>query len=693
MKKYFLTSAAALAFCGLFTSCTHDLDYDGGSAAQNSVMRTYEQAFITAFGQPDPNQEWGFGSKNSSTRAFTRALGDYQDYSGDLKPVDVTFPKDTKDASKFLAKVPDVIQKIPADGNVNGGSWYIDNTTAAVNMYTTLGAIYVNGDVDFTSKNFEINEGSEIYIPSGSRFKLDANSSNHLKATIYIASGATLETSGELKIDNTGKVYNHGTIICSRFEVNNTAILYNVGTLTSSGDVYIANSTSRIVNDGTITAASTHVEGSGALQNNADWTVTGNTVVNCNFGGWVNNGHWTTQNYHYTAGSNNVINNCFLKVTNEFNINMSSASPENGFKIDSKGGVETVNFNGGKAGSDPNSKSGPYKVIMGGKSVFKVTGTATLDGGNRGWGFFGPSSGDDYAVFEAKNVVRAAGLERNQGAVTYGGKLYVSAETHFAQGHDGNPNNLFIYEEGDFSVNTNIYAPEFGKTGKPSITIKKTPCNPGFNDDDDDDDPDAIRVICEDLSVTQASDWDFNDAVFDVKFKNGDNSQIEITLRAAGGTLPLYIAGNEVHELFQKKNTAFAISSGTMVSSGLTNSTGKYRWTGADGIKAPVFTINNDYGTNDVKEIAKAIPVQVVKLVNGEKRMVDIPWQKGAPSARIGVGTDYNWCDERVNIKDCFRASSASSSGDSYSTFQMYVDGDLKESEGENAWYNVTVIE
>ena len=63
MKKYFLTSAAALAFCGLFTSCTHDLGYDEeAAAAQNSVMKTYEQAFITAFGQPDPNQEWGFGT-------------------------------------------------------------------------------------------------------------------------------------------------------------------------------------------------------------------------------------------------------------------------------------------------------------------------------------------------------------------------------------------------------------------------------------------------------------------------------------------------------------------------------------------------------------------------------------------------------------------------------------------------------
>ena len=78
MKKYLLTSAAALAFCGLFTSCTHDLGYDE-SSAQNSVMKTYEQAFITAFGQPDPNQEWGFGTTSvASTRAMTRVTNQPQ---------------------------------------------------------------------------------------------------------------------------------------------------------------------------------------------------------------------------------------------------------------------------------------------------------------------------------------------------------------------------------------------------------------------------------------------------------------------------------------------------------------------------------------------------------------------------------------------------------------------------------------
>ena len=65
----------------------------------------------------------------------------------------------------------------------------------------------------------------------------------------------------------------------------------------------------RIVNDGTINATDVVVN-AGAVQNNYQWTVTGLTKVNSNNSGWVNNGHWTTYDYAYIGGSENVINNC-----------------------------------------------------------------------------------------------------------------------------------------------------------------------------------------------------------------------------------------------------------------------------------------------------------------------------------------------------------------------------------------------
>lgn len=55
----------------------------------------------------------------------------------------------------------------------------------------------------------------------------------------------------------------------------------------------------------------------------------------------------------------------------------------------------------------------------------------------------------------------------------------------------------------------------------------------------------AYRIIAEDLGTI--GDFDFNDVVFDAYI---DGNDAVVTLQAAGGTLPLTVAGKEVHELF-----------------------------------------------------------------------------------------------------------------------------------------------
>ena len=665
-----MIGVAAVGFAATLTSCSKAGDlYDEGRVEkekEQAIVNSYEKAFEAAFGKVGANVDWGFSSKNSSTRSLTRAVGDYKDYKGSLEPVNVTFPDDAP-ASNFDPDLDGVKSyKEVADAANQGGGFgygvcYIDeNHTGKIHIWGEYGKraklYFQAGTYDFTNETFIVESEADVYLLSGATVTLNNDAASTAKFDVYIAPGAKLIANGEngYRADVDAHVYNHGTIECTRFEVNGTGSLYNVGALNvPNGDVYIANSTSRIVNDGTINAKTTHVEGSGALQNNAEWTVTENTVVNCDDGGWVNNGHWTTKDYNYTAGSNNVINNCLLKVTNEFNINMSSASAENGFKIDSNGGVETKNFNGGKAGS---SNSGPYKVIMGHKSLFKVTGTATLDGGNKGWGFFGPEDGE-YAVFQAKDVVRVPGLENNQGAVTYGGNLYVSAETHFAQGNDGNPNNLFIYEEGGFSVNTNIYAAGF-KGGKPTITIEETPCNPGFEGEDDSEH--LYRVIAEDLTADQAGDFDFNDVVFDVvKYEGGKTT---LRLQACGGTLKLKIGstegvgGKEVHELYGDNEPDAT--------------TGKYKmWnTGTGNVHDPVdFTIDGQY---DTPERLLNLRIEVFK----ENKWMLLEAKRGVAACKILVDDRFGIVPERQSIAN------------KYGNFTTYVQGNWKD-ENEQFWW------
>lgn len=115
-------------------------------------------------------------------------------------------------------------------------------------------------------------------------------------------------------------------------------------------------------------------------------------------------------------------------------------------------------------------------------------------------------------------------------------------------------------------------------------------------------------VIAEDLGV-QHTDFDYNDVVFGV---DGD----VVTLLAAGGTLPLYIDGEEVHN-------AFGVSTTTMVNTG-------------KGEKLPpvqfrVSTSNPLY-----------IPVKV------EEHYIE--WFEGEPSAKICVDADYVWTAEREAI-------------------------------------------
>lgn len=656
MKKYLITGIAALAMCMGFTSCSKDLtpaSQDDINAAQaKQIVDKYNSAFIAKFGQPASNQDWGFGNDNAAARAFTRAGGKYAT-KGDLKPKNVTFPTDC-DASKFdfdLKNVPSYDEYCATLGNANWtpdefacGEVYIDKVQK-VHIWGEYGKrakLYIKeGTYDFSNETFDLCADADLYLLPNAKVTLGNTAASTAKFDIYIAEGAELIENGQdgFRADVDAHVYNHGTITCTRFEVNGTSFLYNVGTLKSTGDVYIANSTSKIVNDNTINSASVHVEGSGALQNNAEWTVTGNTIVNCTDGGWVNNGYWKTKNYGYTAGSENVINNCFLEVTDEFDMNISSSNPNASFKIDTGGGVLTKSFYGGKVIGDTSSQpSGPYKIVMGHSAVFKVTGTATLEGGNPGWGFFGPADGD-YAVFQAKNVVRNENLKNTQGAVTYSGNLYVSAETHFGKGTEYD---TYIYEQGGFEVVSNIFAEGF-KPGKPGVTIQHTDCCPGFDGDEISDEFD-VRIIGEDLTPGD-TDWDFNDVVFGVKYNSATGATC--TLLAAGGTLPLRIAkkGNanlanaedwvEVHALFGVPTT-------TMVNTGGISTTVDAK---------PTFDVTGISKSDNGKDIK----IYVNKGTEEEPNWIELKAEKGEPAAKLAVKKGFRLCTERQNINGIYK--------------------------------------
>ena len=149
-----------------------------------------------------------------------------------------------------------------------------------------------------------------------------------------------------------------------------------------------------------------------------------------------------------------------------------------------------------------------------------------------------------------------------------------------------------------------------------------------------------VRIMAEDLNATAAdgdienSDWDFNDVVFDVKFDaTGDGATIRLV--AAGGVLPLYVAGHEVHAEFGegiKPNGEYPMIN-----------------TGA-GPEKPYVTFRIESGADKANN-GHNIPITVVKkLKSGATQEFALDAKQGQPAAKFAVKPSVHHLGERVHI-------------------------------------------
>ena len=154
-------------------------------------------------------------------------------------------------------------------------------------------------------------------------------------------------------------------------------------------------------------------------------------------------------------------------------------------------------------------------------------------------------------------------------------------------------------------------------------------------------------IIDENLKVVKSSDWDFNDAVFDVRFEGSGNDRYAvITLHAAGGTKSLTIGGVgakgvEVHEALGVEEQ------GTMINTG-------------NGATRPVAIFRIPVAAN--MSNPNDIPVYVGDQVLEAKQ--------GQATQKLCVPTDVKWMKERVQFIN------------SYDQFKDYVNNSTPED-----WY------
>lgn len=141
------------------------------------------------------------------------------------------------------------------------------------------------------------------------------------------------------------------------------------------------------------------------------------------------------------------------------------------------------------------------------------------------------------------------------------------------------------------------------------------------------------RIMAEDLSASESSDFDFNDVVFDYKVLTGQNKAM-VKLRAAGGTLELYVGGTKTsdglitggHEVHRE----FGVPINTMVNTGA-----------GSGTKDPA-PFEVDCENDD--------PINIKIWVKKSGVFHELQAHTGEPASKFRTDKDTDWCDEYISI-------------------------------------------
>lgn len=713
MKRYLMTGIAALAMGGMFTSCSHDMSLYNGDGTK-AVVDKYEQAFVDAYGEPDANQTWGFGEKTTTvagTRGMTRSV-----------PSSPTF-KDG-DCPSMPSNYYNTVAEVEANvsyytGDVNnksaGDVFYIDSNSTLYNTQNRDNlTIYVIGNVTYLGSTGQNNDGTTFCVTEGSTLKLGKVCE---RLTIYLAPNATLDISERLDENgnkaketiypdwnnyqattveptaftftkdnaalymNTGSrvvaedlwfkdgytVLNEGgTIETTDLHVENGAVLYNKNEIKATGVIALRNTNGEIDNFGTMEGASMTLDANSRFNNVAggEVTISGLTKINNDSGNnaWQNNGQFNTGSFEITGGCQDPVafNNCHMSVTNKFFMNHGN------FVLDGGAAVECGSFEW----QDDNY------FHMGGKALLKVTGQLLANNDDTGYGFYGDDT--DYAVIQAGSIEKGS---QGKFRAAYFGNIFVDTDNHFTQGENSADGTWYTFDDNvkfSFTDNTDVsgFQTHGAKTAQKvtnfSITIPADAkgCTPGYSYTTGPQPvTETIRVIAEDLSASQRSDFDFNDVVFDVYWTHtpgsSDNQTVKVIVRAAGGELPIFI-GNidnalEIHNLFANVNDESRhITSKTMMNT--------YAGQHTSYTCPEVLVESNWWSGSDIQTIAKSIKIYVRKSGTD----YELTAEKGEAACKIAVGTDYEWCDEREDINEKYNGN-----------FEKYVKGQIADYE----WY------
>ena len=450
-----------------------------------------------------------------------------------------------------------------------------------------------------------------------------------------------------------GKLYNRGTVnfLADEFQANNDAVIYNEGTVTGKslkmdpnqskpsffynfGDVHL---TKKLI----MFSESNFLNENKVIVDDATEITASVNVANCLW--WINKGRFETKDMVMHATNNKLYNLCQLYVK------------------------ETLNLYEGEFQLMPNSytEAGDaefhmFYVNMYGDAGINIKGNVNViskynDTYDQGFKY---QDGDDnYVLIGGKcSVNMQKGTLNIDEGITYSVK-----EVEILNG--GSPvTEEYVEETYPTEYPVTIFNAESGvEFGQLTVTPKTTGCGATWTIGTVPATLPSLHVMAEDLSATEASDFDFNDIVIDVFYKN--STTVTIHLLAAGGTLPLRICENdnwEAHKLFNVPVTC-------MVNTGTKYHTAQSPYTQVEGLSVAPFDYVLTAGTwsTDQDEFAAQVNQRIKLEVQKEGTWYELLAEQGKPACKIATPveifvldwylTEYRWPWEKQNIGGDFK--------------------------------------
>ena len=649
MKKYLMTGIATLAMGGMFTSCTQDMSIYSGELA-DYAKQTYEQKFIERFGEPDPNQTWGFGSSTvATTRGMTRS-----------NPGE-TYPQTSEGINANANEW--------ADPNKESGGWLVPDPLTEGQKERVKAYFQANPNLSYQDPGWRHFFVQQTYKGKTS---VGANSPETITAangTVYDSDKMDLLTVGA----NHQHINNYNAGNCSV----NGKVLDNGGNVNSGP--YHSDQIMLMVNIDDTSCFGYHETGSSTHHDNKAALVAASVID-----------AWAAQHGNPGEAVVDKWNRSFL-----------------GFDLAIKEGAEACerDGNGNVVYATYNQAPESPQYAWDGEKIIQITTgeTEIVTVGNEWatWTETRPVYKDEF-----KTIMNRGWLTTNENFYVAGQKetlqqtisinrTQISSLTDIQncvvlkEVMDGDqwyqsvinlPRIKQLVDAGYLPVN-NKNLTEWVKVGTSDgyfsdwiVTLTKADRIPESGGGGSDK-RERIRVIAEDLSVNQAtnekSDFDFNDIVFDVFYDaDKDNGTVSIKPLAAGGELQIYIGSDdnawELHQLFME---AYPNDPNVTANSYKINTVGNhYQYDCPEKVLPSTW-----WSGSDIHTIANSIMIRVKK--NNVLNVLEA--KKGRVASKIAVDTDYEWCEEREDIDDKYF-------GKDDKRFTKFVGGQYDW----NTWYN-----